>query len=130
VGMRIVLADDDRDLRAIYAEVLRRDGHEVFEAADGHEALGLVERLTPDLLLLDIWMPVVSGFEVLDQLRYSPCSTTMKVVMLSNLSDAETRLEGFSGGVADYWVKGLPLDEFGEKVRRLLAAAPVGSDPP
>jgi DNA-binding response OmpR family regulator len=125
----IVLADDETDLRSIYAEVLRRDGYEVFEAADGREALDQVALHRPDLLLLDVWMPHVNGFEVLDRLRHDPHATTLKVVMLSNLGDAETRLEGFSAGICDYWTKGLSVDDLCRRVRETLASAPVGADP-
>ena len=120
VGVSIVLADDEPDLRALYAEVLRRDGYEVWEAVDGREALAMVAGHRPDLLILDVWMPDLNGFEVLDRLRYDPEATTLKVVMLSNLSDAETRLEGYSAGAADYWVKGLSVDDFCTRVRRAL----------
>jgi len=126
VAALIVLADDEPDLRAIYAEVLRRDGHEVWEAADGREAVDLVAEHRPDLLLLDVWMPEVNGFEVLDQLRQDPMSNTLKVIMLSNLSDADTRLEGYSAGVSDYWVKGLALDDLCGRVRQALATAAAG----
>ena len=125
----IVLADDEPDLRAVYAEVLRRDGHDVREASDGREALALVLEHHPSLLILDVWMPGVNGFEVLDQLRYDPGATAMKVVMLSNLGDADSRLEGFSGGVVDYWVKGLSIDEFRDRVRQVLSGAAAAPDP-
>lgn len=117
----IVLADDDPDLRSVYAEALRRAGYEVAEASDGQEAVALVHDRKPRLLLLDVWMPSVNGFEVLDLLRHAPDAATMKVVMLSNLDDAESRLESFSGGVRDYWVKGIALEEFLDRVRLALA---------
>lgn len=125
----IVLADDEADLRAVFAEALRLDGHEVLEARDGVEAVEKVRRHCPDLLVLDIWMPVVNGFEVLDQLRHNPCATMLKVVLLSNLGDADSRLEGFSAGVVDYWVKGLSLDDFRDRVRQVLTASPALNDP-
>ena len=129
MGTTIVLADDEADLRAIYAEVLRRDGYDVREAIDGPSALALVAESVPDLLLLDVWMPGLNGFEVLDQLRTDPAVSGMKVVMLSNLGDADTRLEGFSGGVVDYWVKGLALTDFRDRVRQILAGAAFAPDP-
>jgi DNA-binding response OmpR family regulator len=126
VASSIVLADDDPDLRVLYAEVLRRAGYLVLEARDGDEALALVAAERPELLLLDVWMPGVNGFEVLDRLRNDASATTLKVVMLSNLSDADTRLEGYSAGVADYWVKGLSVEDFREKVRRVLEGTAAG----
>ncbi|GAC1474304.1 MAG: hypothetical protein NVSMB9_24410 [Isosphaeraceae bacterium] len=121
MGATIVLADDEPDLRSVYAAVLRGEGHEVFEAAQGGEALALVAQHQPDLLILDIWMPFVNGFEVLDQLRHDPSASALKVVMLSNLEDADSRFESFSAGVADYWVKGLSLEEFRDRIRQVLS---------
>jgi DNA-binding response OmpR family regulator len=129
VGAVIVLADDDPDLRTIYAAVLRSEGHEVCEACDGTEAVAQVLEHRPTLLLLDVWMPGVNGFEVLERLRHDPAITTTKVVILSNLGDADSCLEGFSGGVADYWVKGLSLDDFRDRVRQVLARAEMFSEP-
>ena len=100
----IVLADDDDDLRGIYGHVLRMEGHEVREAANGVDALALIEQETPALLILDVWMPILNGFEVLERLRGGPAGVTMKVVMLSNLGDSDSRLESFSIGVLDYWI--------------------------
>ena len=120
----IVLADDDEDLRAVYAPFLRSLGHEVWEAAGGLEALDLVRRHRPRLLILDVWMPRCNGFEVLERLRHDPLSAQMKVLMLSNLGDADTRLECFEMGVADYLVKGLALGDFRDRIAHLFAADP------
>ncbi len=124
----IVLADDEPDLRAVFGEVLRREGHTVWDACDGREALAMIAEHQPELLVLDLWMPVVNGFEVLDQLRHNPIASTLKVVMLSNLGDSDSRLEGFSAGVVDYWVKGLSLNDFLLRVRQLLASEPMERD--
>jgi DNA-binding response OmpR family regulator len=121
VGAIIVLADDEPDLRSIYAACLRSEGFEVWEASDGREALDLVETHHPALLLLDVWMPVLNGLEVVDRLRNDPIAGQMRVVMLSNLGDSDTRLEGFSAGVFDYWIKGLSLSEFSRRVKELVA---------
>ena len=72
VAATIVLAEDDSDQRAIYAQCLRRAGHVVWEAADGAQALDLVRAHAPALLLLDIWMPILNGLEVLERLASSP----------------------------------------------------------
>jgi DNA-binding response OmpR family regulator len=66
---------------------------------------------------------------VLDRLRHDPAMTGTRVVILSNLGDADSRLEGFSGGVVDYWVKGLSLDDFCERVRQVLGGTAVVPDP-
>jgi DNA-binding response OmpR family regulator len=127
VTTTIVLAEDDGDLRAILAGCLRRDGHVVWEASDGGEAVTLVRAHGPSLLLLDIWMPVLNGLEVLEHLGRSPEAVGVKVVVLSNLGDADTRLEGFALGVDDYWTKDLSLVELCARVQRLIGPA---SPPP
>jgi DNA-binding response OmpR family regulator len=124
VTTTIVLAEDDADLRAVLAECLRREGHVVWEACDGGEAVGLVRTHAPALLLLDIWMPVLNGLEVLEHLGRSSEAVGMKVVVLSHLDDADTRLEGFALGVDDYWTKDFSLDELRLRIQCLLGRAP------
>ncbi|MBV8232939.1 MAG: response regulator [Planctomycetaceae bacterium] len=133
MGTKIVLADDEPDLRAIYAACLRKVGYQVHEAADGREAVALVVAHRPALLILDVWMPHLNGFEVLDELREDPLATNLKVVMLSNLGDSDTRLEGYAVGVVDYWLKSLlSLNELQRRVRDVLAEieseAPMASE--
>ena len=116
----IVLAEDDANLRALYAEWLRRAGHRVWEAADGAEAVACVRAHRPDLLLLDIWMPILNGLEVLEHLGKAWEAVGLKVVVLSHQGDADTRLEGFALGVADYWTKDLSLAELSSRIDSLL----------
>ncbi len=116
----IVLADDEPDLRMVYGTYLRAVGYEVWEASDGVEAVSLVLEKRPCLLLLDVWMPKLNGFEVLERLRRESSATNVKVVMLSNLADSDTRLEGFAVGVADYWLKSSSLPELQDRLAALL----------
>jgi DNA-binding response OmpR family regulator len=125
----IVLAEDDNDLRIVYASYLRAAGLTVLEAADGRQAIALVRAHHPDLLLLDIWMPLLNGFEVLDGLRHDPAAGHTKVVMLSCQSDSDAQLECFGVGASEYLVKGLPLDVLLAHVRRFLTGAEVISEP-
>ena len=118
----IVLAEDDSDLRGIYAQFLRAAGHSVWEAADGSQALSLVRSHSPDLLLLDIWMPILNGLEVLERLGSRPEAVGLKVVVLSSQDDADTRLEGFALGVADYLTKDLPVAELLDRIELILRA--------
>jgi two-component system sensor histidine kinase ChiS len=129
MGVIIVLADDEPELRAIYSACLRAAGHVVWEAGDGEEAIRLVIARRPSLLILDVWMPKVNGFEVLERLRQESHSANLRVVMLSNLGDSDTRLEGFAVGVADYWIKGLSLAELQRRVERLMADIELTTDP-
>jgi DNA-binding response OmpR family regulator len=129
VTTTIVLAEDDADLRALYAECLRREGHVVLEACDGGEAISLVTRHSPGLLLLDIWMPILNGLEVLEHLGRSSEAIGLKVIALSNLSDADTRLEGFALGVDDYWTKDLSLMELCARIQELMGLSTISTRP-
>jgi DNA-binding response OmpR family regulator len=126
----IVVAEDDRDLRSIYASALRRAGHVVWEAADGGEALKLVKTHSPELLLLDIWMPVMNGLEVLENLRGNTEAVGVRVVVLSQQDDSDTHLEGFALGIEDYWTKDLSLHELCERVEELARLAGTPPWPP
>jgi DNA-binding response OmpR family regulator len=120
----IVLADDDEDLRSVYVPFLRSAGHTVREASGGSDALELVREHRPELLILDVWMPGFNGFEVLEALRHDPASSGLKVLMLSNIGDADTRLECFEMGATEYLVKGLALVDLRALVERLLDDSP------
>ena len=120
----IVLADDDGDLRAVYALCLRRAGYLVIEAADGREAVEAVRVHRPALMLLDLWMPGLNGFEVLGRLRDEPFAPPTRVVMLSCVADADARLECFGAGADGYLVKGLTLADFLDRIGAELAAGP------
>lgn len=132
--LTIVLAEDDPGLSALYTTALEVDGHRVHPATDGARALELAQAVAPDLLLLDLWMPILNGFEVLEYLR-SHGGFRFKVVMLSNHTDADKRLQGFALGVDDYWTKDLTLADLrgrvGELSRELAAAGSLdGGNPP
>ena len=124
----LVLADDDDDLREVYCRALRAFGHVVFEARDGRMALEVVREVRPALLLLDLWMPNLTGFDVLDALRHDPAGARLKIIVVSNLSDADSRLEAFEAGATEYLVKGRSLFEMIALVERTLAATEVVED--
>jgi DNA-binding response OmpR family regulator len=127
VAATIVLADDDSDLRAIYAQCLRQAGHVVWEAEDGAQALALVRSRSPGLLLLDIWMPILNGLEVLERLTSAPEAVGLKVVVLSHQDDADTRLEGFALGVADYWMKDMSVVDLCDRIEQIMHPTPTAS---
>ncbi len=125
----IVLADDSAELRAIYAPLLRLRGYTVFEAADGEEALAEVRAHKPDLLILDVWMPRLGGFEVLDALRFEPAAAQTRVLMLSVLGDADSQLDAYGSGAVGYLVKGVSLAEFLQHVASTLEVGPIPAMP-
>src|SRR5260370_31995432 len=84
---RILVIDDDEDLRVLAKKILRRGGHQVLEAADGNEALQMIERQTPDLILLDLTMPPPDGLEVLRRLQENDRTRGSPVVVMTAKGD-------------------------------------------
>jgi CheY-like chemotaxis protein len=118
---RILLVEDDRFLRRACEVSLRQRGFTVASVGDGVEALKQVQAERPDLILLDLLMPRMTGTEVLKALRAEPSTKEIPVLILSN-SSREQDLETIrSLGVSGYFVKAnLSLQELGERVARLL----------
>jgi CheY-like chemotaxis protein len=102
---RILVADDNPDNRDLLTRRLRQQGHQVMDAADGQVALDLLDREPFDLLLLDIMMPRVSGFEVLRVLRAKDRLREMPVIMISALDDIESVVECLKLGAVDHLPK-------------------------
>ena len=120
-GGRILLVEDDRFLRRAAEASLRQRGFAVTVAADGEEALAKVRAEIPDLILLDLLMPKVTGIEVLRALRAEEATKGIRVLILSN-SSREQDLEAIKElGVTDYLVKAnLSLQELGDRVAQLV----------
>lgn len=102
---KILLVEDDDALAAVYETRLDAEGFSVKRVANGEEALATAMAYKPDLILLDVMMPKVSGFDVLDILRNTPETTNIKVVMLTALSQDSDKERAESLGVDDYLVK-------------------------
>ena len=119
----ILLAEDDRFLRRAAEVTLRRRGYAVTTAADGEEALRLARADLPDLILLDLLMPKVQGFEVLRALKADPSTRGIPVIVLSNLSQPKDRDATVAAGALEHLVKAhLSLDELADSVGRALEA--------
>ncbi len=118
---RVLLAEDDRFLRRACEVSLRRQGFTVLTAADGEEALRVARTETPQLILLDLLMPKITGIEVLRILRSDENTRAIPVIVLTNSSSEQNIQQGKSLGIARYLVKSdLSLDELGKQVRQAL----------
>lgn len=102
---KIMLVEDDNNLREIYGARLMAEGYEIVSAADGEEALALAVKEKPDLIISDVMMPKISGFDMLDILRTTPETKNTKVIMMTALSQPEDRARGESLGADKYLVK-------------------------
>jgi len=120
-GKRVLLVEDDRFLRRACEASLRQFGLTVTTAADGEEGLRLARSERPDIILLDMLMPKLSGLEVLRALRSDEATRSMPVLILSNSSREQDIAEVTRLGVSGYFVKSnLSLQELGELVGRVL----------
>lgn len=102
---KILLVEDDDTLANVYKTRLHAEGFDLRRVPNGEDALAAAMQYKPDLILLDVMMPKVSGFDVLDILRNTPETTNIKVVMLTALSQDSDRQRAESLGVDDYLVK-------------------------
>ena len=102
---RLLLVEDDNNLREIYAARLEAEGYEVFTAADGEAALTTAIDQKPDLIMLDVMMPKISGFDVLDILRSTPETKHAKIMMMTALSQQSDKERGERLGADRYMVK-------------------------
>lgn len=102
---KIMLVEDDKSLREIYSIRLVAEGYEIVSASDGEEALAMAVKERPDLILSDVMMPKISGFDMLDILRSTPETKDIKVIMMTALSSEDQRQRGESLGADRYLVK-------------------------
>ena len=102
---KIMLVEDDNSLREIYSIRLVAEGYEVVSAGDGEEALAMAVQERPDLVLSDVMMPKISGFDMLDILRSTPETKNIKVIMMTALSSEDQRQRGENLGADRYLVK-------------------------
>lgn len=105
LAKKILLVEDDEGLATVYATRLEAEGFNIRHVPNGEDALSNAIEFKPDLILLDVMMPKISGFDVLDILRNTPETTNVKVVMLTALNQDKDMERARSLGVDDYLVK-------------------------
>jgi DNA-binding response OmpR family regulator len=102
---KVLIVDDDAFLSGIYATKLELDGFGVVTARDGEEGIKMAQKEKPDLILLDVLMPKLDGFEALKRLKSDPETKTIPVIMLTNLGQKEDIEKGLEEGAVDYLIK-------------------------
>lgn len=127
---KIMLVEDDNNLREIYEARLLAEGYEIVSAKDGEEALALAVKEKPDLIISDVMMPKISGFDMLDILRSTPETKNTKIIMMTALSQAEDKTRAESLGADKYLVKSQVTLEDVAKVAREIIGGETSSDTP
>jgi two-component system, OmpR family, alkaline phosphatase synthesis response regulator PhoP len=118
----VLVVDDDPNALDIVRTYLESKGYPVVTAKDGSEALSLLESVRPALVLLDVMMPGMDGWEVARVIKNHPTFGNTRVVMLTARSDFADKHEGLRAGADDYIVKPIQLRELGERVELNLKA--------
>ena len=119
---RILVADDDPLSIKLLNFRLRSVGHEVILAVNGGEALEITTREKPDLVLLDIMMPVMNGFQVLRKLKLQEETKDIPVIMLTSKVQEKDVVFGLEGGAEDYITKPFSFAELNARVNHVLAS--------
>ena len=126
---KILLVEDDKSLREIYGVRLLAEGYDIVSAGDGEEALAMVVKEMPDLILSDVMMPRVSGFDMLDILRANPPTRGIKVIMMTALSSEDQRQRGEQLGANKYLVKSqVGIEDVVKAVHEVLGDAHLSAE--
>ena len=120
---RILIADDEPNILISLEFLMKREGHEVLLARDGREALEAIRRERPELVLLDVMMPLATGFEVCAAVKGDEALKATKVLMLTAKGRETDIAKGLAMGADAYMTKPFSTRELAERVRALLAPA-------
>ena len=131
---KVMVVEDDAALREIYSIRITAEGYEVVSAGDGEEALAVAVREKPNLILSDVMMPKISGFDMLDILRATPETASIKIIMMTALSSDDQRQRGERLGADRYLVKSqVGIEDVVNAIHEVLgdrpAPAPISAAP-
>jgi len=119
---KILIAEDEAEILKMFSDMFEAQDFQVFRAADGEQALAAIKDYQPDLLLLDLQMPKMDGFDVLTNLQENGRPPGMKIVVLTNLDKQEWIEKAKTLGADDYWLKiDVHLTELLAKVKKLFS---------
>ncbi|MET8353006.1 ATP-binding protein [Micromonospora sp. NPDC005206] len=128
-GARILVVDDNSDMRAYLSRLLTGQGWRVRTVTDGRQALDAVHRDPPDLVLTDVMMPVLDGFELVRRLRADPATRALPVLVLSARAGGDASVAGLSLGADDYLVKPFAAAELIARIRAVIRRSRASAAP-
>jgi len=121
MAKKILIVEDDKFLRELIAQKLIKEGYNIVEAVDGEKGIKKVKDEKPDLILLDLILPGIDGFEVLAKIKEDPVLSQIPVIILSNLGQKDDIERGLKIGAVDYLIKAhFTPGEIIEKVKTVL----------
>ena len=116
----ILIVDDERHNRELLEVMLKPEGFLLVSAANGEEALAIMSRQPPDLILLDVMMPGMDGYEIAGRIKSDPNTKSIPVIMLTALDDRNAKMLGLNAGAEDFLTKPVDRAELSVRVRNLL----------
>src|SRR6266550_2936446 len=122
----VLIVDDERHNRELLEIMLKPEGFLLLSAANGEEALALIARQPPDLILLDVMMPGMNGYDVAGKIKSDPATKNIPVIMLTALDDRNARMLGLNAGAEDFLTKPVDRPELSVRVRNLLRIKAYG----
>jgi signal transduction histidine kinase len=122
----ILVVDDERQNRTLLEAMLAPEGHEVVTAASGEEALAMIERQPPDLILLDIMMPGMDGYDVARRVKGAAVTRNIPIIMITAHDDRDARMRGLGAGAEDFLSKPVDRAELSVRVKNLLRLKAFG----
>jgi len=125
---RLVVADDQDDLLAMMKDILEMQGYNVRTAVNGEEALTLVRADPPDIVILDLWMPIKDGFTVCKELKEDPAFFHLPVILLSAANETENKIQGMELGADDFVTKPVDIAELLARIKMILRRTRQGLD--
>ena len=121
--VRVLLVDDEEEVRENVGEFLTGQGYDVVEAGDGEEALAKSFTEKPDLILLDLRLPKVDGFQVCQTLKGNPITSVIPIIMITALNATSQKVKGIEYGADDYIEKPFDLEELAARVKMVMRRA-------
>lgn len=126
--LRVLIIEDDRPLAEVLSYNLKQAGYDVLVAHDGRDGLSQAQLKTPDVVLLDVMLPIIDGHEVCRQLRADPATRDMNIVMLTAKDEESDEIVGFSLGADDYVTKPFSVKVLLQRVKALRRRTSQESD--
>jgi DNA-binding response OmpR family regulator len=121
MAKKILIIEDDKFLRELIAQKIVKEGYDISEAIDGEEGIKKIKEEKPDMVLLDLILPGIDGFEVLSKMKEDPFLAQIPVIILSNLGQKDDIEKGLKLGAADYLIKAhFTPGEIIEKIKTIL----------
>lgn len=127
---RVLIVDDERKNRQLIEVMLGEDGYQLLTASCGEDALAMIGLSMPDLVLLDVMMPGMDGYQVAARIKADPATAHIPVVILTALGDRNSMTHGLGTGAVQYLTKPVNRAELSACVRELLSAGALAQRPP